>query len=105
MMESSLPEEVLMTWQRSSLYGRDGSTEVPPKNELDYLMQFLQQEVESEEQRKLARAGFGTSIDSSQKSGKGKGNRIMKETASMAAGFFAGNTAACIFCDKNHQFC
>lgn len=50
MVESSLPEDTLIAWQRSSLYEKDGSQENPPKNELDHLFQFLQQEVEREEQ-------------------------------------------------------
>lgn len=53
MVEASLPEETLIAWQRSSLYEKDGSRENPPKNELDFLFQFLQQEVEHGEQRTL----------------------------------------------------
>lgn len=57
---SSLPEYILIAWQRSSNFGKDGSNENPPRTELDYLMLFLKQEVESEQQRTLAREGFCT---------------------------------------------
>ncbi|GLV39325.1 hypothetical protein CBL_20414 [Carabus blaptoides fortunei] len=54
MVESSLPEDTLLAWQRSSFCGRDCSKEDPPKSELDFLMAFLKQEIEHETQRKLA---------------------------------------------------
>ncbi|XP_021965025.1 uncharacterized protein LOC110860286 [Folsomia candida] len=37
LVESSLPSETLVAWQRSSNYGIDGSKANPPKSELDYL--------------------------------------------------------------------
>lgn len=48
----------MVAWQRSPIYEKDGSQENPPKSELDYLLEFLRQEVEREEQRVLARSGF-----------------------------------------------
>lgn len=49
MVESSLPEEILIAWQRSANFGKDGTTEQPPKTELDFLMQFLKQEVDNDQ--------------------------------------------------------
>lgn len=39
MVEASLPEDVLVAWQRSAKYEKDGSIENPPKSELDYLLE------------------------------------------------------------------
>lgn len=90
MVESSLPEETHIAWQKSSLYEKDGSLENLPKNVVDYLFQFLQQEVEREEQRLLVKASFSTK----------KENKRLKGS-STAAGLFNGQvkTISCIFCD------
>jgi len=58
MIESSLPEDVLVAWQRSSFYGKVAVPGELPKTELNFLMMFLRSEVEAEEQRGLARSGF-----------------------------------------------
>lgn len=42
MVESSLPDEILIAWQRGSLYEKNWS--------MENLLQFLQQEVERQEQ-------------------------------------------------------
>ncbi|XP_037037370.1 uncharacterized protein LOC119075084 [Bradysia coprophila] len=98
MVESILPEDILIAWQRSPNFGR--STLDPPKSELDFLMQFLQQEVESEEQRSLARTGFSPIYQ------KQEDNRSVKKVQSKvatAANLFIGeNAVKCIFCDKPH---
>lgn len=62
MVKSSLPEDIMVAWQRSPIYEKDGSQEKPPKSELDYLLEFLRQEVEREEQRVLARSGFSSNM-------------------------------------------
>lgn len=48
-------------WQRNPTYEKDGSEETPPKSELDYLLEFLQLEVEREEQRTLVMSNVTTS--------------------------------------------
>jgi hypothetical protein len=58
MVESSLPEDVLRAWQRSPLASMDGSGLNPPKNRLDFLMDFLRQEVQNEERILVAKSGF-----------------------------------------------
>ncbi|GLV33356.1 hypothetical protein CBL_20104 [Carabus blaptoides fortunei] len=90
MVESSLSENTLLAWQRSSFCGRDGSKEDPPKSELDFLMVFLKQEIEHETQRKLAREGFGDK--------KTENKRIQRQTEvrnndnfPTAAGLFSGS--------------
>ncbi len=82
MVESSLPEDTLIAWQRSLMYEKDGSQEMPPKGELDYLLEFLRQEVDLEEHRSLARSNFDTKL---------------------FATYVNGDvTANCIFCKGHH---
>jgi hypothetical protein len=57
-VESSIPEETLIAWQRSAMYKHDGAKELKPRTELDYLMQFLNKEVERELQRSFAKSRF-----------------------------------------------
>lgn len=98
LVESSLPDEILIAWQRSVNFGKDGSLENPPTTELHYLMQFLKQEVESEQQRNLARSSF-----SSMKQGaQSNFNEKKKQTPPTAAALNIGVTSFCIFCEKSH---
>lgn len=105
MVESILPEEILIAWQRSANYGRDGSHEDPPLNEMGYFMRFLRAEVESEEQRLLARTGF---IDTSEKKQviskekKIKHKEKHSESIPTAYGIVAGQISGCLFCNKAH---
>ena len=59
LVESSLPEETLRAWQRNPISKKNGSKETPRKTHLDYLMEFLEMEVESEQMIQLAQKGFG----------------------------------------------
>lgn len=104
MVESSLPDDTLIAWQRSSLYEKDGSLESPPKGELDYLLQFLQQEVERKEQRSLVKSGFLTEPGATSKDNKFALKRKDLSTPT-AANLFNGQNknSSCIFCDKNHE--
>jgi hypothetical protein len=100
MVESSLPEEILIAWQRSPLNGIDGTRQDPPKNELDYLMEFLRKEVENEDQRELAQSGYNQNKDKSyQKEPK---KSFTKSEVSTASGLYSGQVNLCIFCDKSH---
>lgn len=94
MVESIMPEDILIAWQRSANFGKDGSNEFPPKTELDFLMEFLKQEVESEQQRGLARAGFGSSYS------KPIEKKVVKVPT--AASLYVGETLSCVFCGKPH---
>lgn len=100
MVESCLPEDVLIAWQRSTNYGKDGSQEDPPLTEMDYLIQFLRSEVRGEVQRKLARSGFVT--DSGNRKEKKLKNESQTRSVPTAFGLFAGETVGCLFCSKRH---
>lgn len=96
MVEASLPEDVLVAWQRSAKYEKDGSIENPPKSELDYLLEFLQQEVEREEQRTIASCYARNDND----------KQLLKQyefSMSTAATLHIGESRSdCIFCGKEH---
>ncbi|XP_021964264.1 uncharacterized protein LOC110859611 [Folsomia candida] len=96
MVESSLPEETLIAWQRSPDFGKDGSLLQPPKTELDFLLNFLRQEVENEQQRTLAREGN----EKKKKSEKVK--NYEDDNIPTAAGLFSGQGQSCLFCGKSH---
>lgn len=100
MIGSSLPEDILVAWQRSPLSRQDGSKFVPVKTESDFLMEFLREEVESESQRDIVRAGFETMKIKKEKTAVLE----KKEDLPTAAGLFAGQSKQCVFCYKtNHQ--
>jgi len=105
MVKSSLPDEILKAWQRSPLFGQDGSQNNPPTSELDFLMRFLKTEIDNEEQRNLARAGFGLDSKGNSKTQR-KRDFAQTEEVATAAGLFSGTASPsrpnCIFCDKGH---
>ncbi|XP_035715513.1 uncharacterized protein LOC110859590 [Folsomia candida] len=110
MVESSLPEDLLVAWQRSLFYGHDGSQSNPPQSELDFLLKFLKKEVENEGQRSLAKSGFET--DEKKKEAvkqKKTFSRFPKPEYESdyptGAGLFSGHsTSQCVFCKKSgHQ--
>lgn len=97
MVEASLPEDTLVAWQRSTKYEMDGSIENPRKSELDYLLEFLQQEVEREEQRAISSCYVR----------KDNEKQRLKEyelPMSTAAALHVGEMESdCIFCGKQHE--
>lgn len=105
LVESSLPEEVLIAWQRSNYYNQDGSKLNPPKSELDFLLEFLKREVESEDQRHLSRDGFmSTAAEKTKSKPKLEWRKPHQEDEDVttAAGLLSGVTISCIFCNKGH---
>lgn len=106
MVESSLPGEILTAWQRCPNYNKDGSKEEPPQSEMDYLMSFLEREVESEEQWHLAKTGFSDEAHKPEKfSGANKAAPKFrrKEDIPTVAGLHIGDkSSACVFCDRGH---
>ncbi|GFW01934.1 uncharacterized protein TNCV_3029031 [Trichonephila clavipes] len=58
LVESCLPEEILMTWERK----RNTETDAKGSRTLEHLMTFLRLEVQGEEMVQLAKSGFGTPI-------------------------------------------
>lgn len=107
MVESSLPEDILIAWQRSAMYGVDGSTENPPSTELQHLMTFLRQEVEREGQRSIVRAGFESNPANKEKSREKSraASRKEKDGFATTAGLFSGGNAkkCCVFCDRSNH--
>lgn len=99
MVESALPEDILIAWQRSPNFGKDGSVLNPPTSELDFLMEFLKQEVESEQQRGLARAGYSPFYNKDKPQVKKNQSKVPT-----AANLFIGDSSSslCIFCEKTH---
>ncbi|CAL8136866.1 unnamed protein product [Orchesella dallaii] len=83
MIESSLPDNILLAWQRSSCYGKDGSTENPPKSKYDYLMEFIRLEVENEAKRTLV-SSFDTH-QSSVTEKRSSGGRVKNEIPTAAS--------------------
>lgn len=103
-VESCLSEEIFMTWQRSHLYEKDGSTESPPKSKLDYLLQFLREESQREMKREQAKADF--SWDSkAEKKADPKKVKVTEETPTNAGLLSQGvkEKRSCIFCDKSNH--
>ncbi|GFT45949.1 DUF5641 domain-containing protein [Trichonephila clavipes] len=58
LVESCLPEEILMAWERK----RNTETDAKGSRTLEHLMAFLRLEVQGEEMVQLAKSGFGTPI-------------------------------------------
>ncbi|GFT12172.1 uncharacterized protein TNCV_219881 [Trichonephila clavipes] len=58
LVESCLPEEILMAWERK----RNTETDAKGSRTLKHLMTFLRLEVQGEEMVQLAKSGFGTPI-------------------------------------------
>ncbi|GFX36242.1 uncharacterized protein TNCV_2065801 [Trichonephila clavipes] len=58
LVESCLPEEILMTWERK----RNTETDDKGSRTLEHLMTFLRLEVQVEEMVQVAKSGFGTPI-------------------------------------------
>lgn len=107
MVESSLPEDLLLAWQRSPYYGYEAGPEDEQGSDLQLLMMFLEKEVNNEEQRNLAQAGFEVNSTSHVKSKGASWDRRKKteEDVPTASGLSNGHVReACIFCGKtNHS--
>lgn len=103
LVESSLPEDLLRTWQRRStsvaekLDSIDG--ESISKNRLDKLMNFLRSEVENEERISLATSGFSLTSKNPTKPKK------LQENIPTAASLVNVKETKpnCVFCEKNHN--
>lgn len=104
MVESSLPEEVLRAWKRSPMsiqnmivpFVVDGAQ---PKTKLDFMMDFLRSEVESEESIAIAKSGFGIS---SQKRKDNSTYRLVDSNIPTATELLTGQSLKCVFCSGEH---
>ncbi|OXA42523.1 ATP-dependent RNA helicase glh-3 [Folsomia candida] len=99
-IETCLPKEIFNAWYRSPLYQEDGAKVNPPRSRLDYLMQFVRQEVEREAKLKMFIGG-----DSSGKSKKEKyeNHGKKKDSIPTAAGLFVAQSSNCVFCSKSNH--
>ncbi|XP_058805274.1 uncharacterized protein LOC131672213 [Phymastichus coffea] len=113
LVESSLPEEVLRTWQRfplSTATDNDNNTRgAPVSDRLTKLLEFLKIEVTNEERINLAINHFAVSSEEKQekpKEGKQKESKVTssKEVATASALFSSERKSMkCIFCGENHD--
>lgn len=110
LVESSLSEETLRAWQRSSQSKVDGSGLIPPKSRLDLLMEFMKSEVQCEQQISLAQQGFSSrerpETSSVERRNKPKPRMsFMKKTGDFptAAGLINLQSSACGVCGKAHE--
>ena len=107
LVESSLPEELLCVWQRSSNVYERGSAEnlstYASKNRLTNLINFLESEVQNEQKIFMAKEGFGliNSDNSDSTRRKAKPSSEKKEVSSASSLLSNGEEVTCIFCEKN----
>lgn len=103
LVESSLPEEILRTWQRA-MATSSISANITVKDCLTHLMSFLGKEVENEERIHMAKTCFDTNDDS-----KGKNKRKPKSVQEQdqdivtAAGLLSmkdANVSKCYFVER-----
>jgi len=87
LVESCLPEEIQLAWQRSELINADGSKMVPPKTRLNLMMDFVGKEVSIRKNMGLAREGF-QELSATQKSSTYPGKRSAQESAGYGAKTF-----------------
>lgn len=63
LVESCLPDDTMLTWQRSPMATEDGSLLNPKKTRLDLLIEFLGKEVDIRQRMGIARGGFQNSVE------------------------------------------
>ena len=111
LVEFSLPEEILRTWQRTKIQlipHSDASVTVvitTAKDRLISLMTFLGREVENEEHIQMAKTCFESNdFQMTKDKNKSKSKRDPKiETASSLLSAKEVKSQQCIFCGANHD--
>ncbi|XP_015433580.1 PREDICTED: uncharacterized protein LOC107189534 [Dufourea novaeangliae] len=102
LVESSLPEELLRAWQKSTI---PGNTEIgyESKDRLIKLMEFLQSEVEKEERISMAVTGFGLNNENDMAK-KHKPKVDFNKNIPSATGLLTtkAEKKMCIFCGNDH---
>ncbi|GFY34992.1 DUF1758 domain-containing protein [Trichonephila clavipes] len=100
LVESCLPEEILMAWERK----RNTETDAKGSRTLEHLMTFLRLKVQGEEMVQLAKSGFGTPIRK-----KDSPTESVKPTELTTASALASSVKSsgkkinnCKFCEKYH---
>ena len=106
LVESSLPEEILKTWQRCPASG-DATTEgARSADRLTKLLNFLRAEVENEERFHMAVSGFSIAAsDERREKQKTKTRTVMTPDLPTASVLFAKEEkhSKCIFCAGDHE--
>ncbi|XP_025155125.1 uncharacterized protein LOC112588673 [Harpegnathos saltator] len=109
LVESSLPEEVLRTWQRTATISADVPTvSITAKDRLTHLMTFLGKEVESEERIHMAKTCFDINDDPAKNKNKKKSKSDLDRGQDVAttAGLLTlrdTNISKCLFCEESHD--
>ncbi|KMQ84903.1 hypothetical protein RF55_16915 [Lasius niger] len=107
LVESSLPEETLRTWQRAMITSANVSnTDITAKDRLTHLMIFLGKEVESEKRIHMAKTCFDTNDDLMKNKGKKKTKNSQDQDIVTAAGLLTMKEASlskCLFCEESHD--
>ncbi|GBM66298.1 hypothetical protein AVEN_242469-1 [Araneus ventricosus] len=102
LVESCLPEEVLVAWERSRNHSLTVTKEF---RTLEQLMNFLRQEVKGEEMVNLARTGFASHQSSRRK--ELHNDHVKQSESTTASALVSLQTPGkrihnCIFCEKSH---
>ncbi|XP_051161418.1 uncharacterized protein LOC127281645 [Leptopilina boulardi] len=107
LVESSLPEEILRTWQRSESNSENAADGEERMDRLSRLLQFLRIEVESEERINMAMHGFAINVESGKKKTSKDESRSRTSVPELATGsvLFANEDKRkkCIFCNNVHD--
>jgi hypothetical protein len=102
MVESCLPDDIIMAWQRSSNFGKEDKTSKPPVTEFDNLMKFIRQEVENETQREQACTGLGIQDEKGRDGATRKSKKEDVPTAASLSNTF-NKDKGCVFCGKSNH--
>lgn len=105
LVESSLPEEILRTWQRSMAVSADDVNSTA-KDRLTQLMTFLGKEVENEERIQMAKSCFDVKDDLTKNKNKKKVKSEQEQDIATAAGLLTmkeANASKCLFCEERHD--
>ena len=97
LVESSMPEEIVKVWQRSSLSGYDDGVHKGPEERLQALMKFLKAEVKGAERLAYVKAGLEEPVTKPGNKGK------KREGVPTVASLHVGQKEACIFCQKTNH--
>ncbi|XP_035711717.1 uncharacterized protein LOC118437053 [Folsomia candida] len=105
LVESSLPQQVLLRWQNSNLRVREKKSDLSSATNLENLMEFLRLEAQNAKERKFVLSTFRQSLVKNRE----KVNVYAEsecEDFSTAAGLYSSHQAdqRCVFCGKsNHK--
>lgn len=104
LVESCLSGETLKAWTRSEYYKKDSGALNSQKSRLDFLMDFIEAEVQSEQQIRLDQSGFQAPAPVRNE----KQKRIVKfeDDIATAAGLLSqtkSSSKKCIFCKRSHH--